>query len=570
MNAKKIALFAGLATIALATIGQENPTSPPPTTPPPAEAPATPPAPAPEPAAVPAPPAVTPAPETPPAAAPAPALPPAAVDVTPPPSLAQNAPAAPAAPAATEKKAEDASATPVRPDEVVPLIVIDDVPLTDAIRNLARQAGLNLMFDPRVTAVGADGRQTNQHNVSIRFENVTAQQALDAVLDNYGLKLVKEERSPISRVTVKDPKAEEPLVSVVMQLKYADPTNLVTVIKPTLSSRATVLPDSRTSQIILSATAKELDMATNLIIKLDLATRQVLIEAQMYETAINPESVKGVDWSGTLEAQNITYGNRAINGVVQNPPRALMDFSKAAPFGPAFLNADGVAAVVSFLNKDNETEVVATPRAVTLDNQTATLEVTRAFPILQVTPGSANSPAGSQILYTNLGTILHVTPRITADDQIAMKVIPEVSNIDGKDVQTFDGKANSANIYAIRKIETSVMIPSGNTLVLGGMIGDSRGDRSSKVPLLGDIPVVGAAFRWESKKREKKNLMIFVTPTIIEGDDYHKTTSGREFLANRVKQPDDKKWGWFDSTKPAVDWTKPKQSDAFTREGLAR
>ncbi len=555
MNAKKIALFVGLATIALATIGQENPTSPPPATPPPVETPA---------------PAPAPAPEVTPASSPAPAIPPAVVDVTPPPSLAQQS--APVTLAATEKKADDAAAAPVRPDEVVPLIVIDDVPLTDAIRNMARQAGLNLMFDPRVTAVGADGRQTNQQNVSIRFENVTAQQALDAVLDNYGLRLEKDTHSPISKVTLKGPKAEEPLVSAVVQLKYADPTNLVAVIKPTLSPRASVLPDARTSQIIISATAKELDAATNLIVKLDLATRQVLIEAQMYETAINPKTMKGIDWTGTLAAQRVTAGNNASDGILNAPPRLLMNASKGSFFSPAtaFLNADGVAAVVSFLNADNDTDVVATPRAVTLDNQTAVLSVTRAFPIMNSTAGTQNSPGGQQITYTNLGTILNVTPRITADDQISMKVVPEVSNIDGKDVQTFEGQENSANIYAIRKIETSVMIPSGNTLVLGGMILDSSDKRSTKVPLLGDIPILGVAFRWESKQREKKNLLIFVTPTIIESQDFRKTSSGREFLANRVKQPDDTKWGWFDSAKPAVDWTKPKQTDAFSREGLAR
>ena len=103
------------------------------------------------------------------------------------------------------------------------------------------------------------------------------------------------------------------------------------------------------------------------------------------------------------------------------------------------------------------------------------------------------------------------------------------------------------------------MIPSGNTLVLGGMLGDSSGNRSTKVPLLGDVPVIGAAFRWESKKREKKNLLIFVTPTIVESADFQKTGSGRDFMANKMKKPENADWGWFDSTKPAVDWTKPKK-----------
>ena len=176
-----------------------------------------------------------------------------------------------------------------------------------------------------------------------------------------------------------------------------------------------------------------------------------------------------------------------------------------------------MSAVLSFLNKDSDTEVVATPRAVTLDNQTATLAVTKAFPILQITPGSANSPAGVSITYTNLGSILYVTPRIAADNNISMKVIPELSNIDSKDEQIINGEINTANIYAIRRIETSVMIPSGHTLVMGGLVNDSRNKSYTKVPILGDLPFVGLAFRKESKSRIKQNLLIFITRAIELG-----------------------------------------------------
>src|SRR4029434_9024625 len=97
----------------------------------------------------------------------------------------------------------DAAAVPAAPrgDEIVPLIVIDDVPLTDAVRNLARQSSLNFQFDPRISS-------TNQPNVSIRFENVSAQEALTAVLDNYNLKLDRDPKAKIARITIKDPKAE--------------------------------------------------------------------------------------------------------------------------------------------------------------------------------------------------------------------------------------------------------------------------------------------------------------------------------------------------------------------------
>src|SRR5207244_3785348 len=144
----------------------------------------------------------------------------------------------------------------------------------------------------------------------------------------------------------------------------------------------------------------------------------------------NPSTVKGIDWSGTVQAQHFGFGNNLGNpqGVadkndllVGSSPTSKLLADLAHGFNPAtaFLDADGVSAVLSFLNTDAETEVLATPRAVTLDNQQAVLSITRAFPVFLVTPGSANSPASASIQYTNLGTILAVTPRIAADKNVS-------------------------------------------------------------------------------------------------------------------------------------------------------
>jgi type II secretory pathway component GspD/PulD (secretin) len=551
MNIKLTALLIGLATSGLACYAQENNPAPPPPTPPVENV-------APETPAPTQTPAVTPAPEQ----APAPTPTPAPAPTTPPVNgtelrvqaaepVAQNNAATPAA--------GQAQAAPVNPDEVVPLIVIDDVPLTDAIRNLARQSGLNFQFDPRVTS-------SNQPNVSIRFENVTAQEALHAVLENYNLALIKEPKAKIARVTIKDPKAEDPLVTRIIQLRYADPTNLISIVKSTLSPRSSVVADPRTSQLIVNTTEKELDGFNTLIAKLDTPTKQVLIEAKLLETSKNPKTIKGIDWSGTLEAQKFQFGNNLQSaptdaGLSDNKvlagqfPKLLVDTAKGFNPATAFLDADGVSAVLSFLNTDTDTEVVATPRAVTLDNQTATLSVTKAFPIFQVTPGSANSPAGATVTYTNLGAILHVTPRIAADKNISLRVVPEVSNIDSVDTQTLNNTVNTANIYAIRRIETAVMIPSGNTLVMGGLVNDTKTKSYVKVPVLGDLPFIGLAFRKESKERNKQNLIIFITPTIVEDGDFHASATGRLFMQSKgVESPEEKETAW-DSAKP-YDWTK--------------
>ena len=456
--------------------------------------------------------------------------------------------------AAADKPAGGAAAEPqAKPDEPVPLIVIDDVPLTDAIRNLARQANLNFQFDPRISA-------SNQPNVSIRFENVSSTEALNAVLENYNYALVKDTKSKIARITIKDPKAEEPLVSKIVQLRYADASNLVTIVKSTLSPRSSVLADPRTANLIVTTTDNEMDKAINLINMLDSPTKQVLIEARLLETSRNPSTVKGIDWSGTFENQKFQFGNNTVsstpNNLVSGPPRVLVDTARGFNPATAFLDADGLSAVLSFFNKDTETEVISTPRAVMLDNQTATLSVTRAFPIFQVTPGSANSPAGASIQYTNLGTILTVTPRIASDNHITLRVVPEVSNIDSKDQQVLNGAVNTANIYAIRRMDTSVTVPSGNTLVMGGLINDTKTKSYSKVPLLGDIPGLSKVFGKESKSRNKNNLLIFLTPTIVEDGDFQATGSGRDFMQTRLAERPEVPEKAIDSARP-YDWSKP-------------
>jgi type II secretory pathway component GspD/PulD (secretin) len=339
----------------------------------------------------------------------------------------------------------------------------------------------------------------------------------------------------------------------------------------------------------------------SLIEKLDTANKQVLIEAQLWETAKKPSSVKGIDWSGTLEAQRVTFGNgNTVGDITQtgsssdsitrsgtsvtsgggssssgsSVSRATsvgnvdtmlktvvggsgIGLNTARGFNPAtaFLNADGLSAVVSFLNKDSDTELVATPRAVTIDNEMANLNVSRAYPVYKVTPGSANSPAGSEITWTNVGVLLRVTPRIAADNNISLYVQPELSDIADVDKQVINGQAYTANIYGIRRVETHVMIKSGYTLVMGGLINDRSFKGYTKVPILGDAPVIGLLFRKDTKNRDKSNLMIFVTPTIVEDGDFQ-VSRPSNFLKSQFKPEQvDKPVTAWDSGSP-YDWTK--------------
>src|SRR6202044_3547641 len=121
-------------------------------------------------------------------------------------------------------------------------------------------------------------------------------------------------------------------------------------------------------------------------------------------------------------------------------PGLLADTAHGLNPSTAFLNADGVSAALSFLNTSADAQVLSTPRAVTLDNQEAVLSVTTAQPIFQTTAGTQGSPGGAQVTYTNLGTILKVTPRISANSTINLRVIPEVSDLGGTITKTVSGE----------------------------------------------------------------------------------------------------------------------------------
>jgi general secretion pathway protein D len=407
----------------------------------------------------------------------------------------------------------------------------------------------------------------------------------------YSLQLVDDPKTKVSRVTVKDPAAPEPLMTRIIQLKYAGITNLMTAVQSSLyDKRSKVVGDQRTSQLVIVATEKEFPAIEDLINKLDLPTKQVLIEARLMEISRNPTTVKGIDWSSTLKAQNFSFGNgqSTANTTTANPGTTTTTLPGGRPItsplsqattittssgngglsintlsgltpGIGFLNADGVSAVLSFLNEDADTQVISTPRAVTLDNETATLSVTRAVPIFKSTAGTQGSPGGSEIQYTNLGTILKVTPRISANEMVWLHVVPEVSSIFRTVEKISAGQRNQADEYDIRKIETQVLIPSANTLVMGGLLADETKNIYSKVPMLGDIPVLGLAFRHENKARNKRNLIIFITPTIVKENDYQPSSDGAAFLKSPqtdIRSAINTSSAW-ESAKPH-DWSNPQ------------
>ncbi len=197
----------------------------------------------------------------------------------------QDAAKTKAAPAGGMKAVANAA-----PEEIAAVIEFNsDTTLPQAVQTLARSAGINIQFDPvLINATKPDGTPMPAPVVNaVRWENITPKQALNALLDNYNWRLVQDVNTGISRVTRKDTNSE-PMITTVVQLSYASPTNIAHAVTNTLSKTSRIIPDLRTSQIIVLTQEKELEGLIALIKKLDRPTKQVLIEAKIMETVRNP------------------------------------------------------------------------------------------------------------------------------------------------------------------------------------------------------------------------------------------------------------------------------------------
>ncbi|MGP8198822.1 MAG: type II secretion system protein GspD [Limisphaerales bacterium] len=506
-------------------------------------------------------------------------------------------------------------------DEILDTVTFDGIPLPDAVRALALQAGLNIQFDPRLlNTVGPDGRSmpVTPPTITEKWKKVTAKQALTSLLDNWGWQLVMDPRSPIGRITAKDPTALEPLVTTVIQLEYSSPTNILAEVQPTLSSRSSIISDPRTHKLIIRTTDRELPGVEALIAKLDAATRQVLIEAKIVETTKDITSAKGVDWTGTLAAQHVSFGNGLTSGVIgatntsftapvttgtttlpggttipttsggglMSATTNVSSLTTLIPGSPssgggisvntahgftpstAFLSADGVSAVLSFLNTDADTRSMSFPRTVALDGVQTEIMSVQNIPIFEQTQSApaAGAVAGLATVLPNYdkkveGTVLNevgvkltVIPRIAGPTNILMDVRPEISSVDASVASyTLDGQVSTSPIFDRRRVTTQAAVPSGYTLVLGGVEIDNTLNSATKVPVFGDIPGLGSLFRSNSKTHNKDMILIFVTPTIIDESDFQPAHS--QFLKKRDAPPAAEEGAWY-SAKP-YDWTKP-------------
>jgi type IV pilus assembly protein PilQ len=400
-----------------------------------------------------------------------------------------------------------------------------DVPVRQVLQIISQVNGFNLVTTDTVTG-----------NVTISLSGVPWDQALDMILKIKGLDKRLEGNilliAPTEELTARETQQLQakqqvaelaPLVSTNIQINYAKAVDMATILKnaenTVLTPRGTVSVDDRTNTLLLRDTQLSIDEAKALIKALDIPIKQVLIESRMVTVRDNVGEQFGVRWgfndkqddsgvSGSLEgAQSIASGiipsltdRLNVNLPVSNPAGSI-GFQIARLVDGTILDLE-----LSALESENKGEIIASPRITVANQHEAYIEQGTEIPYVQATSSGATSVEFKKAVLS-----LKVTPHITPDNRIILDLVI-TQDTRGETVSTSTGNAVSIDT---QEISTQVLVENGETIVLGGIFQQTTADDVSKVPLLGDLPILGHLFKNTSVISEKRELLIFVTPKIL-------------------------------------------------------
>lgn len=277
--------------------------------------------------------------------------------------------------------------------------------------------------------------------------------------------------------------------------------------------------DMETRSLIV-VTDEETNLNIGEVIKsLDVPKPQVLIKVLFLEITHNDDSDFGIEGSVSFD------GSRQSAGTA-------FDLATQTTGGYYKYLSDNIDVTLHTLAERGKLEILSRPSILARNNQEAIIIVGQEVPRISNVQSIGNGQTLNVIEYVDIGIILRVTPFITSDGEVEMIVAPEISTDTGETIALQPGVESP--VFAKRSAETVVVTPNAKTVVIGGMMGRTSSSVVRKVPLLGDIPGIGAAFRRTIRREEKKELIIFLTPYIVKGSAALEEVSEREKASLRL------------------------------------
>lgn len=400
--------------------------------------------------------------------------------------------------------------------------------LTLNFQNITVREALNVIAD--FTNLNMVISDTVSGNLTLRLKDVPWDQALDIILQSRGLDMRKNgnviQVAPREELAAKekiDLTARQEIADLEevrtesFQLSYQKGDAMAALISSDkqriLSKRGSAVVDQRTNTLFVQDTPSRLEEVRKLIKQIDVPVRQVMIEARFVSAgdsfnrtlggklgyngpAVGPGSGFAIGGNTPTATRGVVGGNVNLPGAASGMGGLVLSL-----FNPAATKTLTLELTASEL--DGKTKNIASPRVVTADKMPATISSGTQIPYQQATSSGATSVA-----FKDATLSLNVTPQITPDDHINMKV---VANQDT--VGTVYGGVPSINT---KKVSTEVLVENGGTVVIGGVFTQDLSDSTQKVPVLGDVPIVGWLFKNNVKSDTKQELLIFITPKIMQ------------------------------------------------------
>lgn len=297
-----------------------------------------------------------------------------------------------------------------------------------------------------------------------------------------------------------------------------------------LEQEIIVVPEAVTNSLLVSATPRYFNIIQNMVARLDEAPPQVIIQALLVEVALDNTDEFGVELGlqdSILSSFNL--GNDLFIDTNTVGGQGLSSFGVGRTntdlgFGGLVLSAssENISVLIRALAARRNVHILSRPQIRTLDNQQAQIQVGQQVPIvIGANPSQFGGAASPNVSQQEVGIILSVRPRINPDGTIVMETVATKSALNGAGVPIYvntDGSTIESPIIDITTAEATVSVPNGHTIVLGGMITESDETIERKVPWLGDVPILGRAFRFDSTSSQRTELLIFMTPRVILND----------------------------------------------------
>ena len=395
-------------------------------------------------------------------------------------------------------------------DEEPLSLTFDNAPVERILQALADYQQINLMISPEV-----------EGSLSLRLDNLPWHQALDLVARMAKLTLIEQDNVLLvypeswqqAQQQARQAEQQEQLQQIPLQqraviLRYASASevhaSLLTDRQTLMTERGSVTVDKRTNALLLRDTAAALKETERWIRALDLPLEQIELSAHIVTISEEHLQELGVKWG--LQA-----GDVAVTDILHHPrldiPLAVSSPGISVGMALARIGGQLLDLELSALEQENQIEIIASPRLFTSHQQTASIKQGTEIPY----EVSAGNSGATSIEFKEAVLGMEVTPTISGNGRIQLKI--HISqNMPGRSIRTGD-----SDILSIDKqeIETQVTVSDGQTLALGGIFQQQRSRGENKVPLLGNVPLIGGLFRQQSEQRKKRELVIFITPRLV-------------------------------------------------------